>query len=182
MIDTTHRFRDQLCSLAFTLSGIYFVGCSYHVGFYSDPFERCTQATPWGIPFLLGALPLMARFLQSLRRWSDANLNSHEGSHLINASIFFTSEVGEFISTLRLGNISWGSCITCFTMYGDITVCISPRGSTIILNMVESKGSKRDTSFVFFCLFGTINSLYSSAWVSLSFLMKIRDRLSCVRI
>lgn len=40
---------------------------------------------------------------------------------------------------------------------------------TIVLNMVESKGSKHDTSFVFFCIFGTIYSLYALLWVSFGF-------------
>ena len=136
MIDTKHRFRDQLCSLTFSLSGIYFVGCSYVVGFHSDQFKRCSNPAPWGVPFLLGALPLVARFFQSIRRWWDSSLITH----LINASLFFTSKVSELIDTvLRVGSISWGSCITFFTIYGDITVCASPRGSTVILNMVESK-------------------------------------------
>ena len=172
MIDTTHRFRDQLCSLAFSLSGIYFVGCSYVVGFHSDQFGRCNQATPWGIPFLLGVLPLLARFFQSLRRWSDSNLNSHSSSHLINASLFFPSDVSELIdTTLRVVNISWGSCTTFSTVFGDIAVSVSPRGFTIVLNVVESKGSKHDTSFVFFCVFGIINSLYASSWVRFGFLV-----------
>jgi len=126
VIDTTHRFSDQLCSIAFSLSGIYFVGCSYVVGFHSDRFETCSQATPWAVPFLLGALPLLARFLQSLRRWSDSNLVS---SHLINAGKYFMGIVSYFLYYL------W-----------------------------RHHGSKHDKSFVLFCFFGTVNSLYSSSW------------------
>ncbi|KAI9438623.1 EXS family-domain-containing protein [Lactarius indigo] len=73
---------DQLCSLAFSLGGIYFVGCSYAVGFHSDQFERCSKPSPWGLPFFLSSLPLWARFFQSIRRWWDSSLVTH----LINAS------------------------------------------------------------------------------------------------
>ena len=63
-----------------------------------------------------------------------------------------------------------GSYITFFTVYGDITVRASPRGSTIIAqHVVEPIGSKHDTSFVFFCLFGVINSVYAILWVSFGF-------------
>ena len=78
------RFSDQLCSLAFSLSGIYFVGCAYAVGFHSDQFQRCNKTSPWGLPFLFGALPLLFRLFQSLRRWWDSNMITH----LINASLF----------------------------------------------------------------------------------------------
>lgn len=116
---------DQLCSLAFSLSGIYFVGCSYVVGFHSDQFERCSQATPWGIPFILASLPLFARFLQSLRRWSDSRLNSH----LINGGKYF---VGILYYLLYY---TW-----------------------------RHHDSRHDSSFVAFCFFGIINSLYSLSW------------------
>lgn len=76
---------DQLCSLACSLSGIYFVGCSYAVGFHSDQFERCSKPAPWGVPFLLGALPFVARLFQSLRRWWDSGLTTH----LINGGKYF---------------------------------------------------------------------------------------------
>jgi hypothetical protein len=64
----------------------------------------------------------------------------------------------------------WGSCITCFIIHGDITVRVSPRGSATVLNLVESKDSRHDSSFVAFCFFGIINSLYSLSWVSFGFL------------
>lgn len=43
------------------------------------------------------------------------------------------------------------------------------RGSTIVLNLVGPKDSRHDSSFVAFCFFGIINSLYSLSWVSFGF-------------
>ncbi len=163
LVDTTHLFRDQLCSLTFSLKGIYFVGCSYVVGFHFDQYKTCSEPGPWGLPFILGALPLIARFLQSIRRWWETCLIIH----LINASLFFTSDIGELIDVVfRVGNILSGFYLTCFTIYGNTTVCISPRGSSIILNIIELKGSNYDSNLVLFCFFGTISSLYALSWVS----------------
>ncbi|KAI9458648.1 EXS-domain-containing protein [Lactarius psammicola] len=129
-----HRLRDQLCSLTFSLGGIYFVGCSYAVGFHSDQFERCIKPASWGLPLLFGVLPLVARFFQSIRRWWDSSLVTH----LINASPFFTSDISELIDAIL-------RVLSC-SQYG------------------ESKGSKHDTTFVLVCFFGTINSLYALLW------------------
>ncbi|KAI0052145.1 EXS-domain-containing protein [Auriscalpium vulgare] len=74
---------DQFCSLAFTLGNLYFLACAYSVGFdaHPDPWARCSRPHAWPVPFILAALPLLARLLQSFRRYSDSRLITH----LINA-------------------------------------------------------------------------------------------------
>ncbi|VDB96026.1 unnamed protein product [Peniophora sp. CBMAI 1063] len=72
---------DQFTSLIFPLSNLYFVGCSYAVGFENDPMAACSRPRAWGVPFLIGTLPLVARFVQSVRRWVD----SRQLTHLMNA-------------------------------------------------------------------------------------------------
>ncbi|KAI0252472.1 EXS family-domain-containing protein, partial [Lactifluus subvellereus] len=114
---------DQLCSLAFPLSNIYFIACSYARGFHSSSLQKCGRPAPWGIPFVLGALPLVVRFVQSIRRWWDSRLITH----LINGGKYFTGIVFSF----------------CYYLW-------------------RHNGAGRDTSFVFFCLFGTIYSTYAT--------------------
>jgi len=77
-------YRDQLCSLSFSLTNLYFIGCIYTSGFGGlDWDRRCNTKSPeWGVHFLLAGLPFFCRLLQSLRRWYDSRL----GAHLINVS------------------------------------------------------------------------------------------------
>ncbi|KAH7913118.1 EXS-domain-containing protein [Hygrophoropsis aurantiaca] len=76
---------DQFCSLVYTLSNLYFVGCFYTRYFPSPPSFATSAPTPtnnnWGIYFVLGTLPFLARFVQSIRRYYDSRLSTH----LINA-------------------------------------------------------------------------------------------------
>ncbi|EKM58004.1 uncharacterized protein PHACADRAFT_58738, partial [Phanerochaete carnosa HHB-10118-sp] len=67
---------DQFCSLVFTLSNLYFVGCAYAGGF-DEHWARCLGTEEWGIPFVLASLPFLARLAQSIRRWVDSKLNTH---------------------------------------------------------------------------------------------------------
>ncbi|KAI0760360.1 EXS-domain-containing protein [Fomes fomentarius] len=69
---------DQFCSLIFTLSNLYFVGCVYATGIDSN-WRRCTtNAGPrWGVAFLLASLPLLARLVQSIKRYVDSGLTTH---------------------------------------------------------------------------------------------------------
>ncbi|VDC03363.1 unnamed protein product [Peniophora sp. CBMAI 1063] len=72
----------QLASLAFTLGNIYFVACSYHVGFDHDPMSACSRSSAWAAPAVLAALPLMIRFVQCMRRQVDTG----KTRHLLNAA------------------------------------------------------------------------------------------------
>jgi hypothetical protein len=92
---TLRHSRDQLCSLAFPLSNIYFVSCAYARGFRSIPFQACSKPAVWIVPFLLATLPLVARFGQSIRRWWD----SGRITHIINVRRSFVLDV----EPLKLG-------------------------------------------------------------------------------
>ena len=78
---------DQLCSLIFSLSNIYVLGCLYAGGFgygFHSSLQECgTNSRRWPIPFALASLPLLARLVQSVRRYFDSKLVMH----LINVSI-----------------------------------------------------------------------------------------------
>ena len=78
------RSSDQFCSLAFTLSNLYFTFCAYRHDFQPTVWERCgTQSrTGWLVSFVLAMLPLLARLVQSVRRYADSKLITH----LINVS------------------------------------------------------------------------------------------------
>jgi hypothetical protein len=125
--DILHHFRDQLCSLAFPLSNIYFVSCSYARGFRSDPIQACSKPGVWVVPFLLAALPLVARFGQSIRRWWDSGLMTH----LINVRRSSVSDVERLkfgIFIFRAESILQESCIIFATICGDIMASNSPSG------------------------------------------------------
>jgi EXS family len=123
IVNILHHSRDQLCSLAFSLSNSYFVACSYARGFHSNSIHKCGNPALWAIPLVLGVLPFVARFAQSIRRWWDSQLFTH----LINVrpSLFLCGVIELNQVILREASTSRGSCITCVTIYGDITVCNS---------------------------------------------------------
>jgi hypothetical protein len=73
---------DQLTSLVFFLGNIYFVACSYHIGFQNHPMQICSSPRLWGIPYMVAVIPLFIRLVQSIRRWFDSGLYTH----LINVS------------------------------------------------------------------------------------------------
>jgi hypothetical protein len=62
-------------------------------------------------------------------------------------------------------NISQGSYFTFATSYGDIMASTSSLSVAFVAKADGMKGAGHGTSFIFFCLFGTIYSTYASAWV-----------------
>ncbi|KAB5594687.1 Xenotropic and polytropic retrovirus receptor 1 [Ceratobasidium theobromae] len=70
---------DQLCSLVYTLSHLYFLVCAYVDGWYQIE-ERCQLAQHWTIPIVLTLIPYIIRLVQCIRRWID----SKNRIHLIN--------------------------------------------------------------------------------------------------
>ncbi|KAF8549650.1 EXS-domain-containing protein, partial [Imleria badia] len=74
---------DQFCSLIYSLSGTYFVGCFYtpYDPRAQEAWSTCGTAENWEWYYLLAVLPFAVRFAQSLRRYRDSNLPTH----LINA-------------------------------------------------------------------------------------------------
>ncbi|KAI0642772.1 EXS-domain-containing protein [Trametes meyenii] len=69
---------DQFCSLVFTLSNLYYVGCVYTTGIDAS-WRQCTShpGPRWGVTFLLASLPLLVRLVQSVKRWVDSRLITH---------------------------------------------------------------------------------------------------------
>ncbi|CAL1699593.1 unnamed protein product [Somion occarium] len=117
---------DQFCSLVFTLSNLYFVACAYSGGLDVD-WQRCTSKNQhWGVPFVLAALPLLVRTVQSIKRWFDSRLITH----LINGGKYATG-------------------ILYYLFY---------------FNWRHQGGADRGGSFVVWCLFGTLYSVYAAAW------------------
>jgi hypothetical protein len=82
--------------------------------------NKCGKPALWAIPLVLGILPFVARFAQSIRRWCDSKLITH----LINvrSSLFLCGAIELSQAILRVANTSRGSCIICAIMYGDIRV------------------------------------------------------------
>jgi len=77
---------DQFCSLIFTLSNLFFVACAYSKGL-DVTWQRCTSPNPnWAVPFVLAIIPLLARAIQSVKRYVDSKL----ATHLINGGKYAT--------------------------------------------------------------------------------------------
>ncbi|KAB5594688.1 Xenotropic and polytropic retrovirus receptor-like protein [Ceratobasidium theobromae] len=76
---------DQLCSLVYTLSHLYFLVCAYVDGWYQIE-ERCQIAQHWAIPIVLTLIPYTIRLVQCIRRWID----SKNRIHLINGAKYVT--------------------------------------------------------------------------------------------
>lgn len=111
--------RDQFCSLIFTLSNLYFVGCVYATGIDSN-WRRCTtNAGPrWGVAFLLASLPLLARLVQSIRRYVDSGLTTH----LINVRECDIELPDNPESFHREASTAPASCSTYSTSCGELMV------------------------------------------------------------
>ena len=112
-----HCASDQFCSLVFTLSNLYFLACTYANNFHLDVWERCGTASRAGYvaAFAVGALPLLVRLVQSIRRYYDSGLVTH----LINVSPHHWKYFNTQPSS-RAGNTLLGSCIIYFTIFGDM--------------------------------------------------------------
>jgi hypothetical protein len=89
-------YSDQYCSLVYTLSNIYFLGCVYlgepggGIGTESLPspdfafdatWKHCTTTSPgskvWVVPIIFALLPLLIRLVQSIKRYADSKLVTH---------------------------------------------------------------------------------------------------------
>ncbi|KAG1736103.1 EXS-domain-containing protein, partial [Suillus paluster] len=71
---------DQFCSLVYSFSNLYFVGCFY-TKYFPKAWTTCGTELNWGAYFAFAMLPFLVRFVQSLRRYGDSKLPTH----LINA-------------------------------------------------------------------------------------------------
>ncbi|TFK72108.1 EXS-domain-containing protein, partial [Pluteus cervinus] len=68
---------DQFCSLIFPLSNSYLLICAYTNGF-DENWHKCGSSTRyWPLAFVLAALPLFIRLVQSIKRYYDSKLVTH---------------------------------------------------------------------------------------------------------
>jgi len=111
--------------MIFFLSNLYFIGCSYTNGF-ENAFDQCgSSSKKWPYFFLLAALPLLIRVVQSLKRYSESRMVSH----LINVSFplylyhYAQTEAHSYFSTYsRAGNMDQAPSATFTTICGSIVV------------------------------------------------------------
>ncbi|KAF9225941.1 EXS-domain-containing protein [Gyrodon lividus] len=156
---------DQFCSLSYSLSNLYFIGCFYtrfppsifslssmppSMMFpfnistpaeastaeglldnlilpaddsYVHAWSTCGAAQNWGWYYTLAALPLLVRFVQSLRRYRDSKLPTH----LINAG-------------------KYGMGMTNYFFY------------------YHWKHNEDGTSYILWCFTATAYAIYACAW------------------
>ena len=109
---------DQFCSLVFTLSNLYFIPCTYTVGF--DDWRQCTTSTKnWPVMFVVGTLPLTIRVVQSIKRYYDSRLVTH----LVNVRFSIVSPAGRHSHyCYRAANMAPALSCTFSTSSGDIGV------------------------------------------------------------
>ncbi|CAE6422639.1 unnamed protein product [Rhizoctonia solani] len=77
---------DQLCSLVYTMSNLYFLVCAY-VDHWNRIEERCQLEQHWTIPLVLSTIPFIIRFVQCIRRYFD----SKQTHHLVNGVKYVAS-------------------------------------------------------------------------------------------
>jgi len=77
---------DQLCSMAYSLSHLYYVGCVYGTG-WRDANTSCNLARNWISGILLASLPSIIRFIQCIKRYAD----SENRMHLVNGGKYLSS-------------------------------------------------------------------------------------------
>ena len=170
-----HFRRDQFCSLVFTLSNLYLIGCAYTGGF-DERWSKCLATKQWGVPFVLASLPFLSRFVQSIRRWADSKLVTH----LINVHIIVIARFRPMLRVLfRLANTEPASYTTLYTLIGDIMVSLECT-LTLSARPHDPSGGARGYSFVLWCIFGTIYALYASAWVRTVNRVSRHDRAECL--
>ncbi|TCD67423.1 hypothetical protein EIP91_012395 [Steccherinum ochraceum] len=123
LVSGAHRveFADFWMGLIFTLSNLYFIPCAYAGGLDTN-WQDCSSKNPrWGIPFLLAILPLLARAVQSVRRYWDSRLPTH----LINGGKYATGVIyylTYFIWRNSGGGrgssfVAWIVFATCYSLY-----------------------------------------------------------------
>ncbi|KAF9239799.1 EXS-domain-containing protein [Melanogaster broomeanus] len=82
---------DQFCSLAYSFSNLFFIGCFY-TRIFPNIHSTLSSSQNWGWYYTLGSLPLLIRLAQSLRRYRDSRLPIH----LINAGKYAMGMINYF--------------------------------------------------------------------------------------
>jgi hypothetical protein len=146
---------DQFCSLVFTLSNMWFLGCVYGhsedgglgtvaIGYsegspskhrkprfgFDQHWTRCAKSDTgtlvWVIPIVLAMIPLLVRLVQSVRRWLDSRLITH----LINGG-------------------KYGTGIIYYVLY---------------YTWRHKGGHQSGAAFIFWILLGVIYATYACTW------------------
>jgi hypothetical protein len=136
---------DQFCSLVFTLSNLYTIGCAYTRGF-DNTWQRCTATSQqWPIPFALASLPFFLRLIQSVRRYLD----SRSVNHLINVSltaVFIKYPSTDYVCYNREVNTPLVSSPTCCIISGGIKMLVAEQAlycgvsSTVFTQCMRAHG------------------------------------------
>ena len=145
-----HPPRDQLCSLSFSLTNIYFIGCIYRYQFGPNWDYHCSTETPqWVVHFLLAGAPYFCRLVQSIRRWYD----TRSTTHLINVSGSYLSDISiQLTPDLQGGKYASGMLMYWFYY------------------LWRHHGNSKGTFFALYVVFATIYSIYACGWVGTAFM------------
>lgn len=76
---------DELNSLVYPLSNLWFIGCAYNKHWPSDTYSACPTGGNW-VHALLLVIPGLIRLIQCLKRYKDSRLSIH----LINAGKYLS--------------------------------------------------------------------------------------------
>lgn len=82
---------DELNSLAYSMSNLWFLGCEYHHHFHQP--DVCPMSISWWVP-VLTAIPAFLRFVQCFRRYADSR--GMVRIHLVNAGKYASSILNAF--------------------------------------------------------------------------------------
>lgn len=156
------HYRDQFCSMLFTLSNLYLFGCVYANGFSLD-WRKCGGTSPqWPVSFVLTTLPFAIRVIQSVKRYTDSGLVTHliNVCWLLHSCRSFHRLITLTGREIRVRN---RQLFVLFPLAASrsaffvIIPCIFLTALTL--------GSNRDIFFILWCLFTSCSSIYSATWV-----------------
>ena len=120
-------------------------------------------------------LPSLVRLVQSVRRFADSGLETH----LVNVSLlsFFcimfclALKLNTRYLTFQAGKYGAGIvyylCYFVWRHHGEGPIRYQPELLTERMLSYYQGGPHHTPSFVAFCVFGTVNSVYTTTWVSL---------------
>jgi hypothetical protein len=159
---------DQFCSLIFSLSNLYFVGCVYTHrldGNFDADWHACSFPTKvWPGIFVLAALPLCARLVQCIRRFSD----SGHLMHLINVGFLpqvLRKKVIYYDCTSRAENMVRELLVIFASTYGNRNVSLYAYCWFGVLALTFCVEEVYGTRFAFYCIFNVAYSVYTLSWV-----------------
>ncbi|KAG8932567.1 hypothetical protein FRC01_013197 [Tulasnella sp. 417] len=130
---------DQLCSMVYTLSRLYFMGCVYSVG-WNNATAKCNMGSNWIAGVLLASIPSLIRLIQCIKRYVD----SQNYIHLINGGKYSSSIIaaGLFYSWRNHGSrqdrhyIAWIFFSTLSSVYTSAWVYYFAIVSNVLVRFV----------------------------------------------